>query len=237
LTWSNYGIQDFDVQYWDGAAWQLFPGGHVIGANLVWQKFVSIAPILTQKVRLYITKAKDGYSRLVEFEAWSGGATSVNWMQNRNIYPLVSASSFHGAGYEATMAINGSRVSDGASHGWWNSLNNQPMPQTLAVDFQALRTITQINVFQLRTAYNNTAPPTLGETTPNIIQTWKVQSWDGANWIDVPGAAATNTNQVWSQFNLATPITTQKMQILVTAISGPGQIAAQIVEFECWGPS
>jgi serine protease len=69
MTFSLYGITDFDVQYWNGAAWITVPGGAVNGNNLVWRKF-TFAPVTTDRIRVNVRNARDGYSRIVEVEAY-----------------------------------------------------------------------------------------------------------------------------------------------------------------------
>ena len=70
-TFSQYGITDFDVQYWNGSVWQTVPGGNVTGNNKVWRKF-TFAPISMRGIRVQVNGALGGNSRLVEVEAWSG---------------------------------------------------------------------------------------------------------------------------------------------------------------------
>jgi hypothetical protein len=69
MTFSIYGITDFQVQYWNGSVWVTVPGGTVSGNNLVWRRF-TFAPITTTKVRVNVTNALNGHSRIVEVEAW-----------------------------------------------------------------------------------------------------------------------------------------------------------------------
>jgi hypothetical protein len=69
LTFSLYGITDFQVQYWAGSAWVPVPGGTVTGNNNVWRRF-TFAALTTDRIRIYITGTADGYSRLTEVEAW-----------------------------------------------------------------------------------------------------------------------------------------------------------------------
>lgn len=69
MTFTGYGIVDFQVQYWDGAAWVTVPGGSVTGNNKVWRKF-TFSPITTTKIRVYVTGAADSYGRATELEAW-----------------------------------------------------------------------------------------------------------------------------------------------------------------------
>jgi len=74
MTFSYWGLRAFEVQYWNGAAWAPVPGGTVSDNNLVWRK-VTFAPITTTKVRVFITAFLNGYSRVIELEAWGVSAS------------------------------------------------------------------------------------------------------------------------------------------------------------------
>ena len=76
LTFSQYGITDFQVQYWNGSAWVDVPGGSVIGNNLVWRKF-TFSAITTDRIRVLVTGALYNYARIVELEAWTAGSSNV----------------------------------------------------------------------------------------------------------------------------------------------------------------
>ncbi len=69
MTFSRYGLTAFTVQYWDGTQWLAVPGGSVSGNTLV-RRPVQFAPVTTTKIRVYITGAADGWSRLTEVEAY-----------------------------------------------------------------------------------------------------------------------------------------------------------------------
>jgi subtilisin family serine protease/sulfur relay (sulfurtransferase) complex TusBCD TusD component (DsrE family) len=69
MTFTKYGVQDFEVQYWQGNTWRTIPGGVVSGNNLVWRQF-TFAPITTSRIRIVVTKALASYSRIVEVEAY-----------------------------------------------------------------------------------------------------------------------------------------------------------------------
>jgi hypothetical protein len=68
-TFTRYGAVDYDVQYWDGAAWATVPGGSVRGNNLVWRQFVFPA-ISTDRIRVQVMLGATRYSRIVEIEAY-----------------------------------------------------------------------------------------------------------------------------------------------------------------------
>ncbi len=69
MTFTQYGITDFQVQYWTGSAWQTVPGGSVTNNNLVWKQF-TFGTVSTQKIRVNVTNALYSYSRITEIEAY-----------------------------------------------------------------------------------------------------------------------------------------------------------------------
>jgi len=72
MTFSQYGIVDFQIQYWNGIGWQTVSGGSVTGNNKVWKK-VNFSQITTNKIRVNVTNALNNYSRVTELEAWGPG--------------------------------------------------------------------------------------------------------------------------------------------------------------------
>lgn len=67
MTFTKYGLTAFQVQGWNGSSWVTL--GTVSGNNLV-KRTVNLAPYATGKLRILITGAADGASRIVELEAW-----------------------------------------------------------------------------------------------------------------------------------------------------------------------
>ena len=70
MTFSLYGLTGYDVQYWNGTTWVNVPGASVTGNNLVWRKF-NFTPLTTSKIRVLTNASADGYSRIVEVEAYT----------------------------------------------------------------------------------------------------------------------------------------------------------------------
>ena len=70
MTFSLYGLQNFEVQYWTGSAWTDVPGGAVTNNNLVWRQ-VTFTPLATSKIRIWVTSALASYSRITDVEAWT----------------------------------------------------------------------------------------------------------------------------------------------------------------------
>jgi hypothetical protein len=81
LTFSRYGLTDFDVQYWDGGTWVTVPGGAVRGNNLVWRT-VSFPAVTTDRVRIVLHATSDGEARLVELEVYGYGTTETVWLDD-----------------------------------------------------------------------------------------------------------------------------------------------------------
>jgi hypothetical protein len=70
MTFSIYGVTDFQVQYWTGAIWANVPGGQVTGNNQVWRQFTFPA-VTTTAIRVVVTGTLMDYSRLIEIEAYA----------------------------------------------------------------------------------------------------------------------------------------------------------------------
>src|SRR4026208_576375 len=73
MTFTNYGLTAFQVQYWNGSAWIDVPGGNITGNNLVWRR-IAFAPLTTHAIRVLVTSALNSYSRIVELEAWTASS-------------------------------------------------------------------------------------------------------------------------------------------------------------------
>jgi Tfp pilus tip-associated adhesin PilY1 len=75
MTFNNYGLVNFAVQGWDGSTWVTL--GTVSGNNLV-KRTVNFSAFTTDRVRVLVTAAADGYSRMTELEVFgiavAGGA-------------------------------------------------------------------------------------------------------------------------------------------------------------------
>jgi Zn-dependent metalloprotease len=64
-----YGIEDFDVQYWDGDSWETVTGGNVVGNDKAMRVF-AFAPVETTKIRVMVNKGRSHWSRITEVEAF-----------------------------------------------------------------------------------------------------------------------------------------------------------------------
>ncbi|WP_239187389.1 fibronectin type III domain-containing protein, partial [Candidatus Nitrotoga sp. HW29] len=71
LTFKTYGVTGFTVQGWDGSAWTTL--ATVSGNNLV-KRTVNFTAFTTDRIRVNVTNALAGYSRITEIEAWDTAA-------------------------------------------------------------------------------------------------------------------------------------------------------------------
>lgn len=103
------------------------------------------------------------------------------------------------------------------------------------MDFDASKTINEIDVFTVQDSFNSPLTPTLSMTcTTYGIKDFEVQYWNGTSWVDVTGGLVTGNDKVWRQFLFAA-ITTTKIRVTVTA----SQVAndfSRIIEVEAWTP-
>ena len=66
---SGEGILDFKVEYWNGSAWVQVPGASVTGNDKAVRVF-AFDDIVTTKIRIVVTAARNNWSRIVEVEAF-----------------------------------------------------------------------------------------------------------------------------------------------------------------------
>lgn len=83
MTFTQWGLTGYEVQYWDGGNWVTVSGGSVTGNNKIWRKF-TFSPISTSKIRVLTNASLDGYSRLTEIEAYGPAETTgvggLHWL-------------------------------------------------------------------------------------------------------------------------------------------------------------
>ena len=256
---SLYGITSFEVQYWNGSAWATVPNGNVTNNNKVWKK-IAFPAITTSKIRVAVNDAHDGYSRIVELEAWTDCSsttptptptptatptptptptptvTPTPTPTVRKNFALAanggtaSASSVSSSTYAASFANDG--VRNWGTSGGWRDGTPDSFPDWLQVDFSDSKTIDEINVFTIKDEHTSQVDPTETETfTLYGITGFDVQYWNGSAWTTVPTGTITSNNKVWRKF-VFSPITTNKIRVVVN--NGLASYS-RIVELEAWG--
>ncbi len=237
LSFNSYGIADFEVQYWDGTNWKTVPGGSVSGNNKVWRKF-SFSPVTTTRIRVLVTKALAGFSRITEIEAYETASTpppapppTVN-VASQASGAVASATSTHNASYAPAGANNGDhRGINWGAGGGWNSAGGGVFPQALQVNFNGMKSISEIDVFSVQDAYSTPSEPTASMTFSLYgITDFDVQYWNSGTWVTVPGGSVNGNNLVWRKFTFPSVATTA---IRVNVRSALGSYA-RIVEVEAY---
>lgn len=236
MTFTQYGITDFEVQYWNGSAWQAVPGGSVTGNNRVWRRFV-FTPVVTSKIRILVLGSRYGWSAVTELEAYGGvgapnAAGAVNHALRTNGGVALASSTFSG-GYPALAAIDGERSgANWGNGGGWSDASAGSGPDSLQVNFSGVKTITEIDVYTVQDMYANPKLPTEAMTFGVYgITDFEVQAWNGAAWVTVPGGSVTGNDHVWRKFTFAA-VTTNSIRVVVTRAHGGYSC---ITEMEAYG--
>lgn len=123
---------------------------------------------------------------------------------------VASASSAHISGQFPVAAVNnGDRkaMNWGSGGGWNDNTQGDYSSDVVQINFPNFTFVNQINVFTLRTNYqDNLTQPTLTETFSTCenagygITEFEVQYWNSAMWVTVPGGIVRDNNKVWRQF-------------------------------------
>src|SRR6185436_16585580 len=228
MTFSNYGLTGFDVQYWNGSIWVTVPGGSITGNNKVWKK-ITFAAITTTKIRVLTNAAADGWSRITELEAWDAPPPPTNVALAAN-GGVASASSSY-SGYGPSGANNGGRKGDSANDYWNDAAPANTFPDWLQIDFNGSKSIQEIDVFSVQDNWQNPSEPTETMTFSNYGLTgFDVQYWNGSSWVTVPGGSVTGNNKVWKKITF-TAIATTKIRVLTNAAADGW---SRITELEAW---
>ena len=213
MTFSQYGITNFDVQYYDGSNWVTVPGGHVVGNNAVWNK-ITFAAVTTSSIRVLVSGAADGWVRITEVEAYND-APSLNVARSAN-GGVASGSTTYAAGFAASGAIDGDRRGTGwGVSGGWNDATPNQYPDQLQINFDGTKSIGEIDVFTVQDNWQNPAEPTPTMTfTQYGIKAFDVQYWTGSNWVTVPNGSIDGNSNVWRKVTFS-PVSTNAIRINV----------------------
>jgi subtilisin family serine protease len=244
LLFTRYGLTSFQVEYWNGNAWVSVPGGAITGNRNVLRQLI-FAPVTTTAIRILITGTMDGWSRLVEVEAYSGGAatpppppppppptgrTNVALASNGGV---ATASSTYAASYSPSTVLNGDRKgSSWGNGGGWSEQTPGVYPDWVRVDFAGAKTIDEVGVFTVQDNYTAPIEPTATLLFSRYgLTNFQLEYWTGTTWSAVPGAIANGNRNVWRKFTFA-PVTTTSIRIVIT---GTMDGWARITELEVYG--
>jgi hypothetical protein len=149
----------------------------------------------------------------------------------------VTASSQYSSGYAVSAVNNGDRKGLGwGAGGGWNDATANAYPDWVQIDFPEPKVVDQVNVFTLQDNYGNPMEPVEALTfTAYGLTDLRLEYWDASAgvWKNVPGAAVTASNKVWTRFAFA-QLSTSKLRVVVT---GSLFSYSRITEVEVWGAS
>src|SRR6185295_15065724 len=226
MTFTQFGVTSFRINYWDTATAQWITLTQVDGNNKVWRK-LEFPAIKTPKLSIMILGGAGNYSRLVEVEAYEAPA-STNVALASNGGQAVATSTYNSL-TPAAGAINGDRRSWGNGAGWNDGTANQ-YPDQWWVDFNGPKRIDTINIFTVQDNYNSPQEPTL-EMPFSLygIVDFDVYYLNSAGTFSTLAAIRGN-DKVWRQIKFE-PVTTTKVFIHVYNAKNA---YSRIVEVEAW---
>lgn len=129
--------------------------------------------------------------------------------------------------YTKDKAVDGIKNADASR---WVSTNTAE-PHWFQLDWASSKSISNIKVWSGKAN---------GVGTGYQIYTFKMQSWNGSTWVDIPGASVTNNTQdgFVGQYNdfTFTAVTTTKIRMYITdGVNVAGNTDARLLEIEVWG--
>jgi hypothetical protein len=202
-------------------------------ANRVVYNDTTVAPFYTYFYRVTAVNANGEGSYCGESQL-NAICTLSNVALASNGSTAVGSTSYPNGGFPASSAINGERkgANWGAGSGGWNDATRDVFPDSLEVNFNGAQTINEIRVYTLQNNYYSPIEPTpLTPADVYGIQDFDVQSWDGAQWVTVPGGSVTGNDKAMRIFALPL-MTTTKIRVLV---NNSRVHFSRIVEVEAFG--
>lgn len=174
-----------------------------------------LAAATTYYYRIRATNASGDSAYSNEANATTAATAAINFALPAN-GGVASASTTYSNNYPVQAINNGDRTgANWGAGGGWNDATNAAYPDWVQIDFNGVKSISEINVFTLQDNYQNPLEPTQAMTfTYYGITAFEVQYWNGSTWVSIPGGAVTGNNKVWRQFNFAS-ISTNKIRVSI----------------------
>ncbi len=201
------------------------PNGSITGNDRVWRK-MTFPAVTTTKVRVVVTGALAGYSRITEVEAWGAAPTAPLNQALASNGATATASSSYSSNYPASSVIDGDRRGLGwNSGGGWNDATGDAFPDWVEVGFAGQKSLTEVDVFTLQDSPAAPLEPTEAMTfTKYGVTAFEVQYWDGSSWRAIPGAAVSGNDRVWSKFTFPAVSTSRIRVVISGALAGYSRI-------------
>ncbi len=115
----------------------------------------------------------------------------------------------------------------------WVDVSSGVFPDWLQIDFNATKTIDEIDVFTIQDNYLDPVEPTETMTFSTYgLTAYDVQYWNGSAWVAVTGGSTSGNNKVWRKLTFS-PVSTSKIRVLTNAAADNAY--SRMVELEAWG--
>jgi hypothetical protein len=230
MRFTLYGVVDFTVQGWNGSSWVTL--GTVTGNNLV-KRTVTFPAFTTDRIRVRVTNALRGWSRITEVQAWGVPASTGTARENVALASTgaVASASSAAAGYPASAINNNRRSGAGwGSGGGWLDATWGTFPDWVQINFNGARRIDRAVVYTLQDNYLNPVEPTDTMTFSLYgIVDFNVQGWNGSSWVTLSRVTGNNLVKRTVTFPA---FTTDRIRVQVTNGSRGW---SRITEVEAWG--
>jgi hypothetical protein len=160
-------------------------------------------------------------------------ACNTNVALASNGATAVASSTYVNGNYSPSGAIDGDRKGvNWGNGGGWNDNSRDVWPDWFRVDFNRSRRIHEIRVYTLQNDYFNPQEPTPEMiASDNGLQDFEVQTWNGSQWVTVPGGNVTGNDRVMRVFTFP-DVTTTNIRIYVTNARNH---FSRVIEVEAFG--
>jgi hypothetical protein len=192
----------FDLEYWDGKAWQMIPTQTRAPEQPTGRRanVVRFPAVSTDKVRAVLRHADGGKSGLTELELWGDAklpldpaphpAGNIAYNPGDRPFPKASASYADRFGGKPALAIDGKTNFLPTPTNRWTSYESPNATDWLEVDFGAEKAFARIEL-AIYDDRGGVQPPTK----------YEVEYWDGKAWRAVAAAKSSPEKPTGSQFN------------------------------------
>ena len=133
-----------------------------------------------------------------------------------------------------SSALGPANAIDGDHRGfiYWNDATPRSYPDWLEVDFNGIKSLSEVDVYSVQDNFQSPIGPTPTTTfTLYGLRDFEVQYWNGSAWTTVPGGTVVGNTLVWRQF-VFSAVTTTKIRVWVTR--GADGVWTRIVEVEAY---
>jgi hypothetical protein len=146
------------------------------------------------------------------------------------------ASSEYSINFPASGVIDGEHNGNNWGSGGWNDGTRGVFPDNVQVNLNVAQSVDAIDVYTLKDQPNNGS--SVGDFTTFTsygITSFDVQYWNGSSWVTVPGGSVTGNNRVKRRFSFSTPISTDKVRVVVN--DSADHLFSRVVEVEVFSCS